>query len=314
MSISSPLAAIAVVALSASFAAPGIGSAVTKAAPPAVSPATGVTAPVTLPALTDVDAARLTRFWTPERMEDAVARSEQTESGGSRDAAEAFAQDDAVSVARQVPTVSHIGRVFYTLNGSGYACSANVVVSANRSTVATAAHCMTGGGNFSEDSVFVPAYEDGNAPYGEWPVIGGEIAGGFTENNADQADDTGFLVVARNDDGQDIQSVVGASPVAFNQALVQEGSVYGYPAEGRFDGESLQECSGVFQEYGPQQIDLPCDMNGGVSGGPIFRGDSADGTQYANEDARYEDYSHVLGPIWQDNEKAAYTAAAALRQ
>lgn len=259
------------------------------------------------------DAQELRDFWTPERMREAVARSGEGDPepiGTTSDASVPSANATAVSVARQEPAVSHIGRVFYTLNGNGYACSANVVESSNRSTVATAAHCMTADGNFSRDAVFVPGYEDGDAPYGEWPVVGGEIAGGYTQDNTDLADDTGFLVVAHDDDGADIQSVVGASPVAFNQSLVQEGSVFGYPAEGRFDGQSLQECSGVFQEYGPQQIDLPCDMNGGVSGGPIFAGDSSDGTQYANEDARYYDSSHVLGPIWQDNEEAAYAAAA----
>ena len=279
--------------------------------------------------VTPEDAERAVEYWTPERM---VAAERATDSGelgnatGSSDrvtvpsatggdefadsAEGATETSTAVSIARQVAPVSHIGRVFYTLNGADYACSANVVQSANRSTVATAAHCMTANGAFSVNSVFVPAYENGDAPYGSWPVVAGEIAGGFTENNADQADDTGFLVVAHNDDDVDIASVVGASPVLFNQPQAQEGSVFGYPANGRFNGETLQTCSGQFAAYGPQQIDLPCDMNEGVSGGPMFEGDSPEGAQFANDDARYEDYSHIIGPIWQDNEESAYNLAA----
>lgn len=303
----SPHAVIAAVLLAAALGAP-------SPAPHTDDPAsTEISAPTPFGVHVGLDVQWIRDFWTPDRMKEAIARSggqDQVPTAATDDRTAMSANATAVSVARQVPTVSHIGRVFYTLNGNGYACSANVVEAANRSTVATAAHCMTADGNFSQDAMFVPGYEDGEAPYGVWPVVGGEIAGGYTQDNTDQADDTGFLVVAHDDDGDDIQSVVGASPVAFNQPLVQEGSVFGYPAEGRFDGESLQECSGVFQEYGPQQIDLPCDMNGGVSGGPIFAGDRPAGTQYANEDARYYDYSHVLGPIWQDNEKAAYTAAA----
>ncbi|CAD5989940.1 serine protease [Agreia sp. COWG] len=276
-----------------------------------------------------VDAQLAVDYWTPERMMAATQAGDPVAPGAPANSADDSSAARTVntassdtapsteltsasgSVAQQVAPVPHIGRVFYTLNGADYICSANVVQSANRSTVATAAHCMTGNGAFSENSVFVPAYENGDAPYGRWPVVAGEIAGGFTENNADQADDAGFLVVAHNDDGADITSVVGASPVLFNQPLSQEGSVFGYPAAGRFNGETLQTCSGQFEALGSQQIDLACDMNEGVSGGPIFEGDSADGAQYANEDARFEDYSHILGPIWQDNEESAYDLAAA---
>jgi hypothetical protein len=277
--------------------------------------------PHVLPIQTSAEQAqRAVEYWTPERMMAAERQTdsdERTTATGSDefvDSAEGTTTTATpVSVAQQVAAVSHIGRVFYTLNGIDHACSANVVQSANRSTVATAGHCMTGDGGFSANSVFVPAYENGDAPYGRWPVVAGEIAGGFTENNADQADDTGFLVVAHNDDDADITSVVGASPVLFNQSQAQEGSVFGYPAAGRFDGETLQACSGQFAAYaGPQQIDLPCDMNEGVSGGPMFEGDSPEGAQFANEDARYNDYSHIIGPIWQDNEKSAYDLAAAV--
>ncbi|SMG44144.1 trypsin-like serine peptidase [Agreia pratensis] len=281
--------------------------------------------------VTPEDAERAVEYWTPERM---VAAERATDSGEPTSAPDsshhtalpsaagdeiaesaegATATATPVSVAQQVAPVSHIGRVFYTLNGADHACSANVVQSANRSTVATAAHCMTGDGGFSVNSVFVPGYENGEAPYGSWPVVAGEIAGGFTENNADQADDTGFLVVAHNDDDADIVSVVGGSPVLFNQSPTQEGSVFGYPAAGRFNGETLQTCSGQFEAFANlQQIDLPCDMNEGVSGGPMFEGDSPEGAQFANEDARYEDYSHIIGPIWQDNEESAYNLAAAV--
>jgi V8-like Glu-specific endopeptidase len=127
--------------------------------------------------------------------------------------------------------------------------------------------------------VFVPGYVNGDDPYGRWPVIGGSIAGGYTEDNDDQADDTGFLVVARDDDGRDITTAVGASPVLFDQPLVKEGTVYGYPAAKRFTGESVQRCRGVFQRESDEQINLPCDMKEGVSGGPIFAGDDATGAQ-----------------------------------
>jgi hypothetical protein len=287
---------------------------------------TVTSAPTVVPLhVTADDARRALAHWTPDRMAAATLTGgpapEVAPEADTAVSPRGLSASDAgidtaatpISRAEQVAPVPHIGRVFYTLNGSGYACSANVVSAGNRSTVATAAHCMTAKGAFSTDSVFVPGYVNGEAPYGSWPVIGGSIAGGYTEDNDDQADDTGFLVVARDDDGRDITSVVGASPVLFDQPLVKEGSVYGYPADKRFDGETLQRCRGLFQEESDEQVKLPCDMNEGVSGGPIFAGADANGAQYANDDARYADYSHIIGPIWQANEHAAYTQAAAVR-
>ena len=312
------LSAVSVACMTAVLA----GTAPSAWAADAAAPASGTTtalAPASMPLLGSADdAAQAVAYWTPERM--AAARVVGDEAPASTTTAarpDDLGQEDAagsgpISVAQQVAPVSHIGRLFYTLNGQGYACSANVVEAANRSTVATAGHCMTGNGAFATDSVFVPGYHDGERDYGTWPVVGGYVAGGFTEDNGDAADDVGFEVVARDDDGDDIQSVVGASPVLFDQSLTQEGSVYGYPAEGRFDGESLQRCTGRFAETDPQAINLPCDMTGGVSGGPIFAGDEATGAQYAEEDARYEDSSHIIGPIWQGNEHTAYDLAAAV--
>jgi V8-like Glu-specific endopeptidase len=307
-------------------AAPAVYAAHASGDDPSASTATASTAsPDVVPLrVTADDARRALDHWTPERMAAATPTGDpapvvapQLPTPASHDALSASADGvptaaSPISRAEQVAPVSHIGRVFYTLNGSGFACSANVVRSGNRSTVATAAHCMTAKGNYSTDAVFVPGYVDGEAPYGRWPVVGGVVAGGYTEDNSDQADDTGFLVVARDGSGRDIASVVGASPVLFDQALVKEGTVYGYPAAGRFTGETLQRCRGVFQKEGDEQINLPCDMNEGVSGGPIFAGDDANGAQYANDDARYTDYSHILGPIWQANEHAAYDQAAAI--
>ncbi|WP_435079259.1 trypsin-like serine peptidase [Clavibacter michiganensis] len=314
----SAISAISAACVAASLA----GTTPSAWAADATAPASDTTtalAPAAMPLLGSADAAaQAVAYWTPARIAAAsvVGGQAPASTGTAERQDHADEQDTAdsgpISVAQQVAPVSHIGRLFYNLNGQGYACSANVVEAANRSTVATAGHCMTGNGAFATDSVLVPGYHDGGGDYGRWPVVGGYVAGGFTEDNGDAADDVGFVVVARNDDGDDIESVVGASPVLFDQSLTQEGSVYGYPAEGRFDGESLQRCTGRFEETDPQAIDLPCDMTGGVSGGPIFAGDEATGAQYAEEDARYEDSSHIIGPIWQGNEHTAYDLAAAV--
>ncbi len=182
----------------------------------------------------------------------------------------------AIPKAEQVSPVPHIGRIFYTQNGADYACSANVVQAANRSTLATAGHCLTQKQGWSTNIVFYPAYESGESAYGAWPVIGGATTPGWYEkNDDDQADDTGFLAVGPNDEGTDISNVVGASPVLFNQSATHASSAYGYPASLRFDGEHLERCHGVGEAASAEQIALPCDMIEGISGGPIFAGDDA---------------------------------------
>ena len=51
----------------------------------------------------------------------------------------------AVLQATRVSPVSHIGKVFFTLGGVDYVCSANSVTSANGNTVSTAGHCLNEG-------------------------------------------------------------------------------------------------------------------------------------------------------------------------
>ncbi|MGH8792655.1 MAG: trypsin-like serine peptidase, partial [Stackebrandtia sp.] len=64
--------------------------------------------------------------------------------------------------------VSTAGRVFFTYDGRTASCSGNSVTSDNGSTVLTAGHCVKLEGNWHTDWMFVPAYDNGDAPHGEW--------------------------------------------------------------------------------------------------------------------------------------------------
>ncbi|MBF4624573.1 serine protease [Clavibacter sp. VKM Ac-2872] len=269
---------------------------------------------ITVPAARDADAVA---YWTPERRaaatEDEGDSSASAESSGGSDA---VAASDAVASndqAEQIPTVSHIGRIYYKQAGDGHWCSANVVASANGSTIATAGHCITMAQVFSIDMVFYPAYEDGGSDYGAWPVVGGYVTTGwYQRNDDDQAEDSAFMAVARNGDGATVESVVGASPVLFDQPASERVSAYGYPAVGRFDGEHLDRCTGQSSLYEPSRIVVTCDMTGGVSGGPILVGDSGDGAQFANVAERDETSTHNIGPLWQDSQHSAYDLTGAI--
>ena len=75
---------------------------------------------------------------------------------------------DTKANASETP-VKHIGKVFFTLGGANYVCSANSVSSRNKSTVSTAGHCVFDGpGAVATKFIFVPAYVNGPAPYGKW--------------------------------------------------------------------------------------------------------------------------------------------------
>ncbi|WP_440694364.1 trypsin-like serine peptidase [Clavibacter nebraskensis] len=314
------LAAVSAVCLGAALL--GAASSATAAerpeTPSAVSPSVSVDA--SLPGAPDVlgvtvssaQAAAAVDFWTPERRAAAVDADAPTSPATGSGSVVTDAVPSSAH-ATQIEPIPHMGRIFYTQAGVGYACSANVVESANRSTIATAGHCLTQKQVFSENIVFYPAYDHGESQYGAWPVITGYTpAGWYQRNDADQGDDTSFLAVQRDDSGNDIQSVVGASPVLFDQPGAEHASAYGYPTVGRFDGESLQWCSGQGEAVSAEQIALPCDMNAGTSGGPILAGDFTDSPQFANVAERYEDGSHVLGPVWKDVEHSAYDLTAAV--
>ncbi|MFD2341669.1 serine protease [Clavibacter tessellarius] len=274
--------------------------------------------------VTSAQAADAVAFWTPERRAvaiDADARTSSSTSTADDAARSDAARTDAVgtdaaadsSRAVQVAPVSHIGRMYYMQAGVGYACTANVVESANRSTLATAGHCITQNQVFSDHMVFYPGFDSGPSASGAWPVITGYVPYGWYERNAgDQFDDSGFLAVKRDASGRDIQSVVGASPVLFDQSNAERAAVYGYPATGRFDGRTLQRCGGLTEGVSVEEFALPCDMNAGSSGSPVFAGDGADGAQFANVAEHYGDSSHVLGPVWQGTEHDAYDLAAAV--
>ncbi|MBF4624576.1 serine protease [Clavibacter sp. VKM Ac-2872] len=299
-------AALAAVCLGAALigvAAPA--SALDRGAPSAAAASSLVS--VTVPA---ARASAAVAYWTPER------RAAATPGDGSGDATTDSVITDAAGTgghAEQVATVPHMGRIYYMQEGLGHYCSANVVASANGSTIATAGHCTTMHQVFSTDMVFYPQYESGGSPYGAWPIVGGNVTTGWYQgNDADQAEDSAFMAVARDDDGETVASVVGASPVLFGQPAAQLVSAFGYPAVGRFDGEHLDRCTDSGTALGTAQIVLACDMTGGVSGGPILVGDGSDGAQFANVAERDDTGTHNIGPLWQDSQHSAYDLTAAI--
>lgn len=279
------------------------------------------------PADADVDAfsvpasetAAAASAWTPERMQaavpaDALVDDEVGElEQGAPDGAPATVQGQRPNLlATPANPVAHIGKVFFTLGGVDYVCSANSVASANGSTVATAGHCLNEGpGDFASEFIFVPAYDEGAAPYGQWAAT--ELVAPTQWTDGGDIDyDTGFAVV----DGPGtatLADTVGSSSVAFNQSTGLGYSLYGYPAARPFDGESLQTCAGTaFADTigGTTSQGVPCDMTGGSSGGPWFIGSGSGGVQNSVNSFGYDVQSGVMyGPYWGSVIQGAYQSA-----
>lgn len=309
-------------ALSAALISGGVTGA-TAASPPEVTPV-GATTWIVPQTQQGGD------YWTAERMKAAVpgdalvadrspatakaAQSRPTTSGKSVTVPGQAAAPQATPKATQETTVSHIGKVFFTLGGTDYVCSGNAIASSNRSTVATAGHCVNEGpGAFASRWIFVPAYENGTAPYGQWTASALTAPTQWT-SGGDISYDTGFARVA-NLNGASLSDTVGASGVSFNQARGLSYNAFGYPAAAPFNGATLQSCNGTATDdpYGQSQSQgIPCDMTGGSSGGPWFIGSGSGGSQNSINSFGYNTVPNTMfGPYWGSVIQNAYSSASA---
>lgn len=273
-----------------------------------------------------VDSTGAAEYWTADRMRSAipgdVLAGKALERGNTSSAApvekgnntKIQAGKGKTTIAVSENPVDHIGKVFFTLGGSNYVCSGNAVVSNNKSTVATAGHCLNEGpGAFATNFIFVPAYLNGAAPYGQWTAKA-LYAPTQWSSNGNMQYDTGFAVM-NTLNGNYLSDVVNESGVEFNAARGLTYKSYGYPAASPFNGESLKSC------YGPASNDpnnpqfltqgISCDMTGGSSGGPWFIGSNASGLQNSINSYGYSRSPVMYGPYWGTVIQQTYTSAAA---
>lgn len=168
--------------------------------------------------------------------------------------------------------VSHAtGRVFFTLDGVEYACSAAVVGGVRADVVMTAAHCVSdGSGGWAANWTFIPGYSAGKAPYGRYVAKTFFVSGRWADGS-DEDDDVAFVVVrpATGTGAKTVANVTGSEPIVFGYRSAQS-SVFGYPAEAPYNGARLDFCSGkvLADPYGAADAGLRCAMTEGDSGGP----------------------------------------------
>ncbi|MGW5878895.1 trypsin-like serine peptidase [Nocardiopsis terrae] len=238
-------------------------------------------------AVTDEQHDAVLDYWTSDRMAAAQPISSLVDSalglaGPRRDAAETEPQaarpdsdgelwGDGGLVARTT------GKVYLTMDGRDFTCSASVVDATNSSTLVTAGHCAKDGrGSWARNWTFVPGHDDGADPYGRFTARDLMVSPKW----ARQADDSYdfAMVVLNSDDGTPVQDRVGAQRLAFDtwtEERARDGVqvyTFGYPSASPYDGRDLHYCSGrtVPDTGGTTANGVRCTMTQGSSGGPWF--------------------------------------------
>ncbi|MEV4946557.1 peptidase [Streptomyces sp. NPDC053755] len=278
-------------------------------------------------------------FWTPARMRAAVPLDLKAAPGALRHVAGAASPTTIAptagapgspSAAAVSPTafpqaggpwtgggavVKTSGRVFFTFQGRTASCSGNAVTSQNASTVITAGHCVKYQGSWHTNWVFVPAYDNGSAPYGQWAAAT-TLTTPQWEASEDINYDVGAAVVAPLD-GRRLTAVTGAQGIQFNGGYNKPMYAFGFPAASPYDGSKLIHCSGNSSKdfLFSQDHSLGCNMTGGSSGGPWFTGFSeatGTGLQVSVNSFGYTFLpNRMFGPYFGNDAKALYDRAQA---
>ncbi|MFD4936439.1 trypsin-like serine peptidase [Streptomyces virginiae] len=268
-------------------------------------------------------------FWTAERMRAAVPLDVTAVPGAARTPVATSATPTTVApTAAASPTafpqaggawtaggavVKTSGRVFFKMGDRTASCSGDSITSANGSTVITAGHCVKYQGAWHTNWVFVPAYNNGSAPYGQWSATK-TFATDQWAASEDMNMDVGLAVVAPLN-GQTLSQAVGAQGIAFNGGYNKKMYSFGFPAAAPYDGSKLVYCSGNSGKdfLLTQDHSLGCNMTGGSSGGPWFQDFNEAtglGTQVSVNSFGYTFLpNRMYGPYFGNEVKAAYDKA-----
>ncbi|MFD9818846.1 trypsin-like serine peptidase [Streptomyces violascens] len=225
------------------------------------------------------------RYWTPERMRRAIKTPDVPASAATRKAIESMGPtghpgstashgpkgaQGGLALADPV-TSPTVGKVFYKnpTDGHDYECSASSLWSDSHQLVITAGHCIHQGkgGTWMRNWTFIPQYENGNRPYGNFDAKQFRTFGGWM-NNSDNSRDVGMVTVWPNVRGK-LADVVGDDGLNYNYPRNVDVTVWGYPSN-HDNGLYAWWCRGKTRWVGifDPRIQLMCGFESGASGGP----------------------------------------------
>ena len=175
-----------------------------------------------------------------------------------------------------------VGKLFFQRGGNDHEATAFVVAG---SGIMTAAHCLFFEGQTATDIVFVPAYDDGHAPYGMWRAWDPRVSPPWPGEHR-PAWDVGFCRVRPQHDAEGhevtVGEVVGRLELQVD-AVAPRWDDTGYPCKPRdgfpFDGRHQWSSVGDRVAWAsPSTLAKEGDASPGSSGGPWL----VPGTSHAN--------------------------------
>ncbi|MER5184440.1 hypothetical protein ABT009_40025 [Streptomyces sp. NPDC002896] len=257
----------------------------------------------------DIDSAAGVIASAPAVQPKGSAAPLTTESAaGDAPLAESAAADD-IAVSQRVPITTTypmniVGKLFaYDAEGNEeLKCSASVIVSDTASTIWTAAHCVhrgdgSGSAGFYEQLMFIPAYKDGESPWGLWAATTKYAPTAYTEDTDNLESDFAAVELAPDPTYGKIQDAMGAFGYSFGSGSdYSDVTTAGYPGEGYnrtdLDGEYMMYCYGNAEDYAnlnplDDRIKMDCDMGKGASGGPMVIASDESGLQIIGANSHY---------------------------
>ncbi|MET8155278.1 hypothetical protein ABZT47_02815 [Sphaerisporangium sp. NPDC005289] len=207
------------------------------------------------------------------------------------------------------------GRVFLTMRGIDYVCSAGAVRSRTMDVVVTAGHCVKDGrGPWAENWTFVPGYEAGERPFGVFTARRTLVPEPWSAKG-DDSHDIGMVAV-NPVDGRHLGQVVGGQEIAFDAPRGERAFGFGFPADPPYDGEHLIYCSGATHADPHGQTrdqGMRCDLTAGSSGGPwlsSFDPATGQGVVTSVSSFKYSDDPRTMyGPYFGDQARRLFEAA-----
>ncbi len=244
------------------------------------------------PALPEVSARSTsvdpTGYWTQEKMASAVSADElATEQVGQQSVPQPRSaptgkpgtasepvlptqpQDGLQAQATAVPRT--VGKLFFVnAAGRNSVCTAATINSGDKDLIETAGHCVyTAKAGWHSNILFAPAYYNGVSYLGTYNWRSARTFSAWINDGNYNYDQAFVELYPRN--GVRVVDAVGGNGLNYNYPTDQPNvRIWGYPAEGQYNGELPYYCDGPTTDRSLFNSDaqMPCDMTGGASGGP----------------------------------------------
>lgn len=203
------------------------------------------------------------------------ALGEETLSSGGYEYPAPYTRYNVLAPCYQLYPYCCIGKLFFKQRGIPYVGTA---FSIGNNAIFTAGHCIHPGdgdpNGWSTDIVFVPGYNNGETPFGQWQASYATARPDWYQTG-NLSEDFGGAVLLK-EGGSRICDKVGSLGFAWQKAREQHWHAIGYPSQTPFGGAAMvttQAAYGYDGLVGPvPSVAIGCDMTPGCSGGPWILG------------------------------------------